>query len=507
LRAGTITATSRIENPSRTAPAARVNGRHHALSSRRSMDKHVIVLGAGPAGLTAAYELCRLGIGATVLEADGVVGGLARTQRYKGYLYDIGGHRFFTKMGEVQRIWDEILGDDLIEVPRLSRILYGGRFFYYPLRPLNALFGLGLSTSLRVTASYAYARLFPSLEDSCFEDYVVNRFGRRLYDIFFKTYTEKVWGISCREIRAEWAAQRIKNLSFTSAVSSALFGPRKGIRTLIDRFRYPRLGPGMMWERMRERVEARGVKVFLDAPVVRIERDHRGVRNVTVRRNGAEVTLHGTDVISTLPLKPLISLLAPAAPADVRRAADSLRYRDFLTVVLILDKAEVFPDNWIYVHTPEVHVGRIQNFKNWSPAMVPNPAHTSLGLEYFVSEGDSIWSRTDAELVALATRELEALGLAKASDVIDGTVKRMRHAYPIYDSQYQESLEVVREYVDTIGNLVTVGRNGLHKYNNQDHSMMTALLAARNLSGERHDVWTVNAEEEYLEEVRLPRAV
>jgi len=469
------------------------------------MTKEVLILGAGPAGLTAAYELARRGLRSTVLEADSIVGGLARTETYKGNLFDIGGHRFFTRMGEVERLWAEVLGDDLRQVRRLSRILYRGKFFYYPLRPLNALFGLGIGESVAVTFSYLHARLFPSLPEESFEDYVCNRFGRRLFGIFFKTYTEKVWGIPCTEIRAEWAAQRIRSLSFTSVVAHALFKRRRQIKTLIESFSYPRLGPGMMWTKLSERVQAMGSRLLLESPVVRVTRSGPVLEEVTVRRDGREETFPASQVISSLPLQVLVRILSPAAPEDVQRAAAGLRYRDFLTVLLVLRKRDVFPDNWIYIHSPDVHVGRIQNFKNWSPDMVADPETTTLGLEYFVSEGDALWVKPDADLVELAARELQALGLAASSDVTDGAVKRMRKAYPIYDGSYKENLGIVRGYLDSFENLATVGRNGLHKYNNQDHSMMTALLAARNLCGESHDVWAVNTDLEYQEEILLDR--
>jgi protoporphyrinogen oxidase len=468
------------------------------------MDKHVVILGAGPAGLTAAYELCNLGVRSTILEADAIVGGLARTESYKGYAYDIGGHRFYSKWPEIKRIWHDLLGDDLITVQRVSRIRYYDRYFYYPLRPFNAFFGLGALNSLLVTLSYVRARLFPSLPEDSFEQYVVNRFGRRLYTVFFKTYTEKVWGIPCSEIRAEWAAQRIRGLSFTSALMGALFGTRNsGIRSLIEEFEYPRLGPGAMWQRCQTEIAARGADVSLSSPVVRIRREGTRIVSVTVLRDGQERTINGSHFISTLALHDLIERIDPPVPDDVRRAACGLHYRDFLTVVAILKRAEVFPDNWLYIHTPEINAGRIQNFKNWSAAMVPDPATTSLGLEYFVSEGDALWSMPDDKLLALARRELQAMRLAEPHDVVDGTVKRVRKAYPIYDSTYRENLGIVRGYLDSLENFQTVGRNGMHKYNNQDHSMMTALLAARNVCGAQHDVWAVNTEMEYQEEIRL----
>jgi protoporphyrinogen oxidase len=467
-------------------------------------ETHTVILGAGPAGLTAAYELTRNHMPVTVLERDAVVGGIARTEYFKGYGYDIGGHRFYTKMKEVNALWHAVLGDELIRVPRMSRIHYEGKFFYYPLRLMNVLSALGVVQSVWIFASFVRARLFPLLPEESFEDYVSNRFGRKLYHLFFKTYTEKVWGIPCTEIRAEWAAQRIRGLSFTSALKSAIFQNGKGIKSLIEEFEYPRRGPGMMWEAFRDRVEAGGGRVWLHSPVVRVNREGMRVTDVLVRREERDERVAGTHFISTLALRDLINAMHPPPPPDVVRAANNLGYRDFLTVVLILNVPELFPDNWLYIHTPRVHVGRIQNFKNWSAAMLPDPSTSSLGLEYFVSEGDALWTMPDAKLIDLAKRELELIGIARAEQVIDGTVKRMRKAYPVYDSTYQQHLGIVRGYLDAFENLQTVGRNGMHKYNNQDHSMMTALLAARNILGQEHDVWAVNTDMEYQEEIILP---
>ncbi len=467
-------------------------------------DRNVIILGAGPAGLTAAYELTRNHIPVTVLERDNVVGGIARTEFYKGYGYDIGGHRFYTKMTEVNALWHHVLGDQFLRVPRLSRIHYEGKFFYYPLRLMNVLGALGIFESAWIFFSFLRARLIPLVPEESFEDYVSNRFGRKLYHLFFKTYTEKVWGIPCTEIRAEWAAQRIRGLSFTSVVMSAVFKNGNGIKSLIEEFEYPRQGPGMMWEAFRARVETQGGEVYLNAPVVRVNRQGMCITSVIVKQNGVERAVTGTHFISTLALRDLINALQPPPPADVLRAANGLGYRDFLTVVLIVNVPELFPDNWIYIHTPRVHVGRIQNFKNWSQAMLPDLTKTSLGMEYFVTEGDALWNMPDDQLIELAKRELELIGIARAAQVIDGTVKRMRKAYPVYDSTYHENLGIVRGYLDAFDNLQTVGRNGMHKYNNQDHSMMTALLAARNVFGEEHDVWAVNTDMEYQEEIAIP---
>ncbi|MFO0952914.1 MAG: NAD(P)/FAD-dependent oxidoreductase [Isosphaeraceae bacterium] len=489
-------------------------------------ERDVVIAGAGPAGLTAAYELVKNGRPCTVLEADPtMVGGISRTDVYKGYRFDIGGHRFFSKSDEVTALWREVLGDQLITRNRMSRIYYDRKFFDYPLRPMNALAGLGPVRSAMILLSYMKARALPIKPERSFEDWVVNRFGRKLFEIFFKTYTEKVWGMPTNEISADWAAQRIKGLSLINAVWNALFGGLKArkkgavIKTLIDRFEYPRLGPGQMWEMTRDEIRARGGAVDHDRRVVRVEHDGSSVTAfVTKDAAGNEHVYPGRQFLSTLPVRSLIRAMSPAAPENVRAAAESLKYRDFLTVVLIVDQPETFPDNWIYVHEPKVKLGRVQNFKNWSPDLVPDPSRSSLGLEYFCFEGDDLWSMPDDQLVALGRKEIDAIGLVKAEKVVDGCVVRMPKAYPVYDDVYQDHLDTVRAWLSNFSNLHLAGRNGMHKYNNQDHSMMTALLCARNILGVgSYDPWRVNTDAEYHEEDRgdqpdtsgraVPRAV
>jgi protoporphyrinogen oxidase len=389
---------------------------------------------------------------------------------------------------------------------RMSRIYYDRKFFHYPLKPLNALANLGPLTSAKVVASYAHARLKPIEPERSFRDWITNRFGRRLFEIFFKSYTEKVWGISCDELSADWAAQRIKGMSLTSAVKDAVLGKRGGkvVKSLIEEFRYPPLGPGMMWERAAEQIRAWGGTIRMDAQVVELR--HRGdhLTSVLVRDSeGKEERLHAEHFISSMPLRELGAALTPQPEAAVREAAAGLAYRDFLTVVLIIDEPELFPDNWIYIHDPDVLVGRLQNFKNWSPAMVPDPSRTCIGMEYFCDAGDALWTRPDAELIALGTEELDRLGLARAADVRDGTVVRMPFAYPVYDDHYKERVDTLRRWLEGHAhNLQLIGRAGMHRYNNQDHSMMTALLAARNLMGGAWDLWKVNTDAEYHEEQR-----
>jgi len=433
-----------------------------------------------------------------VLEKADRVGGLARTETYKGYRFDIGGHRFFTNLAEVRHLWQQMLGEDFRTVRRLSRIQYRGKLFDYPLDFANTLSGLGFTESLSILASYLRARAVPHPREETFEQWVSNRFGQRLYETFFRTYTEKVWGIPCSQIRADWAAQRIQGLSFMTAISNALFNTNH-TRSLINQFHYPVLGPGMMWQRFHEAVRARGGQVWLEAEVVGLEREGGRVVSIEVRRRNTRQTMRGDSVISTIPLPQLIRRLNPPPPDDVLEAGNVLSYRAFVLVGLIVAREMVFPDNWLYIHSPEVKVGRIQNFKNWSAAMVPDPQKTSLGMEYFCSEGDDFWQQSDERLIALATRELAKLRLAGANEVEDGVIIRQPAAYPVYDNAYRPNVAVLRRFLERVDNLQTVGRGGMHRYNNQDHSMLTGLLAVRNLLGGGFDLWDVTDDQRYLE--------
>ncbi|HEX8137898.1 MAG TPA: NAD(P)/FAD-dependent oxidoreductase [Pyrinomonadaceae bacterium] len=469
-------------------------------------EKRVVIIGGGPAGLTAAYELCKAGASAVVLEKELIVGGLSRTISHKGYHFDIGGHRFFTKVKEVDDLWREVLpGGDFLRRKRLSRIYYDGRFLHYPLRLSSTLFHIGLRNAGLVLLSYLRARAFPEKRVETFDQWVTNHFGKRFYQLFFKTYTEKVWGIPCEEITADWAAQRIKDLSLGVAIRNLFFKPlgknrRAAIRTLIEEFDYPKRGPGMMWEAMAARVSERGGAVRLGTKIEKIEWRDRAVERVEVACDGRRETVEGSHFISSMSIRELIGRLSPPAPPEVQRAAASLNYRDFVTVILIVNRRDIFPDNWIYIHDPEVKMGRIQNFKNWSPHMVSDPEKTCLGLEYFCFEGDGLWTMSDEELIALGKREVEKVCLVKASEVEDGVVIRVPKAYPVYDRTYKEALEVIRGFLRRLPNLQLVGRNGMHKYNNQDHSMLTAILAVKNILGASYDLWTVNTDPEHLEE-------
>jgi protoporphyrinogen oxidase len=472
-----------------------------------SDDKKVIIIGGGPAGLTAAYELCKTEVESIVLEKDKVVGGLSRTVNYKGYLFDIGGHRFFTKVKAVDDMWREVLPEGkFLRRPRLSRIFYKRKFFYYPLRAINALMGLGILNSILILLSYIKAQLFPQKPEESFEQWISNRFGKRLFNTFFKTYTEKVWGIPCSEIRAEWAAQRIKGLSLISAIKNALIQKQsksKGdvIKTLIDEFEYPEQGPGMMWETVADIIQQNGSQIRLEADVEKIHWVDGKVVALEASFLGQQEVFTGTHFISSMPIRELLQKMHPPVSEAVLNAASSLNYRDFLTVAVIINKRDLFPDNWIYIHDEAVKVGRIQNFKNWSPHMVPDPNKTCVGLEYFCFEGDGLWTMTDQDLIELAKKEMEMLGLAKISDIEDGSVVRMPKAYPVYDSVYGDALDVVRQFLSQLDNLQLVGRNGMHKYNNQDHAMLTAMLAVKNIMGANYDLWKVNADQEYHEEI------
>jgi len=466
-------------------------------------DCDLAIIGGGPAGLTAAYEARKQGLFPVVLERTPFMGGIARTVRYRGYRFDIGGHRFFTKVPRVRTLWNELLGTELLWRPRMSRIYYQETFLSYPLKPLDALLKLGPLESVACVTSLLASKLRPLDDETRFDHWVINRFGQRLFDTFFRSYTEKVWGVPCRRIRSEWAAQRIKTLSLSGAIMNAFF--KSGEHTsLIERFQYPRLGPGQMWETCRDRIREAGGRVLTDMRVTGLKHDGRRVHELTAMDpEGNPMTLSAESFISSMPLGELVLGLTPQAPPEVRGAARRLPYRDFILVALIIDREEMFPDNWIYIHSPRVKVGRIQNFKNWSPDLVPDQSTTCLGMEYFCFEGDETWRRPDEELIASAGRELREIGLLPAdARIVDGHVARMRKTYPSYVGEtFPRDLAMIRSFVRTLENLTCCGRNGQHRYNNQDHSMLTACLAVENILGADHDVWNVNVERVYHETV------
>jgi protoporphyrinogen oxidase len=481
----------------------------------------VFVIGAGPAGLTSSYLLTKQGVSTTVIEADPVyVGGISRTANYKDFLFDIGGHRFFSKSKEVVDLWKEILPQDFIERPRLSRIYYDGKYYSYPLKAFEALGNLGVVESGLCVLSFMYKQAFPNEKPVTFHEWVANQFGERLFSIFFKTYTEKVWGMSCDEISADWAAQRIKGLDLWTAMSSALRnsmtpkGKKDGtrahdgqgsgeiIKTLIESFQYPRKGPGMMWDAAAAKTRAQGGLIHMGQSLQSIDYDKATkIYTITARAGDGVVHSYTADhVISSAPITELVASFKQT-PKCVE-TAKKLRYRDFLTVALIVEKPDLFPDNWIYIHEPSVKVGRIQNFRSWSPELIPNNTQSCLGLEYFCFEGDGLWAASDDELKALATKELAEIGLVQPHDIKDGCVVRQKKAYPVYDDSYKANVETIRsELATSYPELHLVGRNGMHKYNNQDHAMMTAMLTVENIIAGKQvfDIWNVNEDAEYHE--------
>jgi protoporphyrinogen oxidase len=482
------------------------------VANRRGQAVDVAIIGAGPAGLTAAYLLSKQGLRVTVIEKDPIyVGGISRTVKHGGFRFDIGGHRFFSKSKEVVDLWNEILPDDFIQRPRMSRIYYEGKFYSYPLRAFEALFNLGVIRSTLCMLSYAKAKLMPNKNVKSFEDWTVNQFGHKLYSIFFKTYTEKVWGMPCDEMSADWAAQRIKGLSLWSAVVDGLkrsLGlnkkPNDGMetKTLLETFRYPRQGPGMMWDAARDKVIAMGNDVVMNTSLKQLRFDDMTQRwNMqTVTDNGAVANINAAHVISSAPMRELAGRIYPL-PATLPSALN-LNYRDFLTVALMIKSEDLFPDNWIYIHDSKVKVGRVQNFRSWSPEMVPDPELACVGLEYFCFEGDGLWSMSDDDLVALATKEMAILGLCDPKTVVGGAVVRQEKAYPVYDETYRNNVEAMRVELEAdYPTLHMVGRNGMHRYNNQDHAMMTAMLTVKNIvAGRRvYDIWNVNEDAEYHE--------
>jgi len=498
--------------------------------------KIALIIGAGPAGLTAAYELLtRTDYIPIILEESDMVGGISRTVNYKGNRMDIGGHRFFSKSDRVMNWWLKFLPlqdqpdidpentDKLMLLRnRLSRIFYLRRFFDYPVR-LNrrTISNLGIFRMAGIGMSYMMIRLFPIRKENSLEDFFINRFGRVLYKTFFKDYTEKVWGVPCNEIKPEWGAQRVKGLSVSKALWHALKSivpqdvsiDQKGVETsLIDRFLYPKFGPGQLWQEVLDKVLEKGAELFMEHKVVQLELSGERISGVWTENKDGERRLFSGDLFfSTMPVKDLIMGINPPVLKPLMDMAKGLIYRDFIAVGVLLTKMNVnssdannqnfVPDNWIYIQESDVNVGRIQVFNNWSPYMVADPSKVWLGLEYFCSEGDALWTKSDKDLLKLAVDELVAIGLALSEDFLDGVVVRMPKTYPAYFGSYDQFYKI-RAYTDKIENLFLIGRNGMHKYNNQDHSMLTAMTAVDNIVAgitSRESVWAVNTEEEYHE--------
>ncbi|MBX7528137.1 NAD(P)/FAD-dependent oxidoreductase [Qipengyuania vesicularis] len=482
------------------------------VSKGNPLKVDVAIIGAGPAGLTAGYLLTKQGKTVAIIEKDETyVGGISRTVEHEGYRFDIGGHRFFSKSQQVVDLWNEILGeDDFIQRPRMSRIYYEGKFYSYPLRAFEALWNLGILRSTVCMASYLQYKLFPKRHVKSFEDWTTNQFGHKLYSIFFKTYTEKVWGMPCDEMSADWAAQRIKGLSLWGAVVDGLkrsLGlnkkPNDGqeVKTLLETFRYPRLGPGMMWDAARDKILATGKgHVIMGHGLKQLSAQADGSWRMSAAGKDGEVIVEAAHAISSAPMRELSKRLHPL-PASTLQASD-LKYRDFLTVALMVEGEDLFPDNWIYIHDSKVKVGRVQNFRSWSPELIPDEDMACVGLEYFCFEGDGLWSMEDDDLVKLATDEMEILGLVDRKKVKSGAVVRQEKAYPVYDEDYAANVDAMRiELEEKHPTLHLVGRNGMHRYNNQDHAMMTAMLTVENIvAGKRvYDTWCVNEDAEYHE--------
>jgi protoporphyrinogen oxidase len=463
----------------------------------------VAVLGAGPAGLAAALAVARAGRPAVLVEREDGVGGLARTVERNGYRFDIGGHRFYTRMPEVRALWEELVGGDMLVRQRRSRILFHGRYFDYPLTASSAFAGLGTVESARILASYLRAQLSPIRPERSLADWVTNRFGRRLFETFFRTYTEKLWGIPCEQIGAAWAAQRIRGLSLRAAVADMLRRGAGGQRTLVTEFQYPRLGPGMLWERMREAFEALGGRTLLRHRLVRLHHGGGRVQSVDVHGPGGEATLEVSHVVSTVPLRDLAASLSPAIP-EAEAAARALRHRAFIEVALVLEGGDPFPDTWLYLHDRAIEAGRVQNFRAWSPELVPVEGRACVGLEYFCSAGDALWTKPDAELAAIAEKDLSALGFG-GRRLVEAHVVRMPDAYPVYDEGFTDRLATVSRELARLSNLALAGRNGMHRYNNMDHAMRSGMLAAENVLGAKHDLWAADLDDGYLEPAPVER--
>ncbi|MDD5254551.1 MAG: NAD(P)/FAD-dependent oxidoreductase [Candidatus Omnitrophica bacterium] len=464
--------------------------------------KKAVIIGAGPAGLAAAHKLSGYGIEAQIVEKGPVVGGLSRTVRHGDFYFDIGPHRFFTRHKPVLQWWQETLGADFIRVSRRTRIYYGNKYFNYPLSIREVLCKLGVRHWLPVFLSYLKARMAVSPSEKSFEQWVQNRFGNRLYQLFFKNYTEKIWGIPCAQIAADWAAQRIKGVSLAAALRNAIVKDNAGnVRSFIKEFHYPRMGAGMMYEAAAARLLKKGVKISFDSEVIEVIHDNTRIIKVVCRHSGSGRVseVEGSDFCSTMPLDQLIRCLKPAPHKKIIDICNNLTYRGLLLVHLVLEKKEVFADNWIYVHSPEVRLGRIQNYKNWSPDMVPDSGKTTLSLEYFCTEGDELWSLQDHEAVALGGLELQKLGIARPQEIKSAFVMRVPHAYPVYELNYRVHLDAIKEYVGRFPNLRCIGRSGMFRYNNMDHSVLTGFLAAKNIAGASEDIWNVNTDKAYHE--------
>ncbi len=461
--------------------------------------KKIIILGAGPAGLSAGLELIKNGYDVTIIEREKQVGGISKTILKKGNRFDVGGHRFFTKSDEVNKLWEDALGKDFRLTPRLSRIFYEKKFFMYPIELKDTMKKAGIGTSLLCMASYVRYHLFPIKPEKSFADWTTNRFGRKLFKMFFKSYTEKVWGISTDDLSADWAAQRIKGLSLWEAVKNAAFKPKVKAKSLIDEFKYPKHGPGMMYEKFADNFTKNGGKIVFGVEITSLKHNKGKIIGLLgLDEKGNPVKFTADSFLSTIPLPNTVRFLDPSV-REANGINKKLKFRDFLSVNLVINKKNIFPDCWIYVHDPTVTVGRVQNFKNWSQDMASSNKVTPIGCEYFCNQGDELWTKSDDELISLASDEMERVGLIKKDDILEGNVYRMRDAYPVYNGDYQKYIKQARIIIDKIDNLHIAGRGGMFRYNNMDHSILSGLYAARAIMGKNFDPWEVNTEDDYHE--------
>lgn len=450
------------------------------------------VIGAGPAGITAAYQLAKAGVTVDVYESSAQVGGLARTIALWGMKADVGPHRFFSKDTRVNKLWLELAQQDYTMINRLTRIYYKGKFFHYPLKPIDALKNLGIEESLKCLSSFAGQKINPVKLNGSFENWVTHRFGKRLYELFFKTYSEKLWGISCAELDDDFAAQRIKKLSLSEAVSNAFSLLKKtGHQSLVDRFAYPNNGTGMIYERMQDYIVKSGNHVFLQSPVQKVVVENNTVKGIETSKG--EIIFYDR-IISTMPLSQLVTRM-DGVPKDIKAFADALKFRNAIMVYLLIEGHDLFPDNWMYIHSADLQTGRITNFRNWSPELYQNSSDTILMLEYWCYTGDEFWEKKDEDLIALAKKEILQTGLIKDKKIKEGFVLRIPKCYPVYEKGYREKLKPVEQYLDTINNLQAIGRFGAFKYNNQDHSILMGMLAAENIIlSSKHNLWDINTD-------------
>ncbi len=464
-----------------------------------------IIIGAGPAGLAAGHELAKKGKQVLILEKEAQVGGLCRTVNFKGYKFDFGGHRFFTKNPEVEKFWKDILKEDFLIRQRLSRIYYQKKFFAYPVKVMDALKKLGLVESFLIGLSLFYTKfkkLFIRKKEKTFEDWVVNRFGTRLFNHFFKSYTEKLWGISVNELGADWAAQRMKDLSLTQLLKSIVFKSKEGqIKSLIEEFQYPKYGPGMLFEKVAEEIKNLGGEIKLNTDLKQVIHKDNKIQKIIIQdENDEQQELTADNFISSVPLNIMLKKLTPVMPDEIKELVDKMRFRAFFDVCLIVNKKNIIDDNWIYVHEPEVDLLRLQNFKNWSPFMSSDKNKTPIGAEYVCWPNDELWDKSDDELIVIAKRELEKIGLIDSKLIEDAMVIKNKYAYPVYHLDYKDDLEKIFKYLSDFKNLQMIGRSGLYRYNNMDHSILTGFYAARNIMGEQNNILNINADEEYHEE-------